>query len=33
VKDALAGGKWPVGIEEALAVAKIIDQAREISFR
>jgi predicted dehydrogenase len=33
VKNALAGGKWPVGIEEALAVAKIIDQAREISFR
>jgi scyllo-inositol 2-dehydrogenase (NADP+) len=33
VKNALAGGKWPVSIEEALAVAKIIDQAREISFR
>jgi predicted dehydrogenase len=33
VKAALAGGKWPVSTEEALAVAKIIDQAREISFR
>jgi predicted dehydrogenase len=33
VKNALAGGKWPVSTEEALAVAKIIDQAREISFR
>jgi hypothetical protein len=33
VKSALAGGKWPVSTEEALAVAKIIDQAREISFR
>ncbi|MEY2743371.1 MAG: hypothetical protein RL310_280 [Actinomycetota bacterium] len=33
VKNALAGGKWPVSVEEALAVAKIIDQAREISFR
>ena len=33
VKNALAGGKWPVSTDEALAVAKIIDQAREISFR
>ena len=33
VKAALAGGKWPVSTVEALAVAKIIDQAREISFR
>ena len=33
VKNALAGGKWPVSTVEALAVAKIIDQAREISFR
>ena len=33
IKNALAGGKWPVSAEEALAVAKIIDQAREISFR
>ena len=33
VKNALAGEKWPVSTEEALAVAKIIDQAREISFR
>ena len=33
VKEALSGGKWPVTTNEALAVAKIIDQAREISFR
>jgi scyllo-inositol 2-dehydrogenase (NADP+) len=33
VKAALTGGKWPVSIEEALAVAMIIDQAREKSFR
>ena len=33
VKNALAGGKWPVSTEEALAVAIIINQAREISFR
>ncbi len=33
VKAALTGGKWPVSIEEALAVAIIIDQARERSFR
>jgi hypothetical protein len=33
VKNALAGGKWPVSTVESLAVAKIIDQAREISFR
>jgi hypothetical protein len=33
VKSALAGGEWPVTKDEALAVAKIIDKAREISFR
>lgn len=33
VKAALNGGEWPVTTDEALAVAKIIDQAREISFR
>jgi hypothetical protein len=33
VKAALNGGEWPVSTDEALAVAKIIDQAREISFR
>jgi predicted dehydrogenase len=33
VKQALKGGPWPVTIEEALAVAKIIDEARETSFR
>ena len=33
VNGALSGGKWPVGIDEALAVAAIIDQAREASFR
>jgi len=33
VKAALAGSPWPVTTDEALAVAKIIDQAREISFR
>ena len=33
VKEALSGGKWPVTTDEALAVAKIIDKAREISFR
>jgi len=33
VKAALSGGKWPVTTNEALAVAKIIDKAREISFR
>ena len=33
VKNALSGGKWPVSTDQALAVAKIIDQAREISFR
>lgn len=33
VKAALTGGVWPVSTQEALAVAKIIDQAREISFR
>ena len=33
VKQALEGGSWPVSINEALAVAKIIDEARETSFR
>ena len=33
VKDALSGGEWPVSVEEALAVADLIDQAREKSFR
>jgi predicted dehydrogenase len=33
VKAALTGAAWPVTTDEALAVAKIIDQAREISFR
>jgi len=33
VKAALAGSTWPVTTDEAIAVAKIIDQAREISFR
>jgi len=33
VNGALSGGKWPVSIDEALAVAAIIDQAREASFR
>lgn len=33
VKQALDGGPWPVSVEEALTVAKIIDEAREISFR
>jgi predicted dehydrogenase len=33
VKHALSGGAWPVTTEEALAVAEIIDKAREISFR
>ncbi|MFN7802368.1 MAG: hypothetical protein ACK5N3_02375 [Actinomycetes bacterium] len=33
VKAALSGSPWPVTTDEALAVAKIIDQAREISFR
>ncbi|MEY4205986.1 MAG: hypothetical protein RLZZ154_792 [Actinomycetota bacterium] len=33
VKQALEGGPWPVTIDEALAVAKIIDEARETSFR
>ena len=33
VKNALAGGKWPVSTAEALVVAEIIDKAREISFR
>jgi predicted dehydrogenase len=33
VKAALTGAAWPVTTDEALAVAKIIDQARQISFR
>lgn len=33
VNGALSGGKWPVSTDEALAVARIIDQAREVSFR
>ncbi len=33
VRLALQGGKWPVSTDEALAVATIIDQAREVSFR
>lgn len=33
VKAALVGGEWPVTVEEALAVAELIDQAREKSFR
>jgi predicted dehydrogenase len=33
VKQALKGGPWPVTTDEALAVAKIIDEARETSFR
>jgi predicted dehydrogenase len=33
VKNALAGGRWPVTLQEAIAVATIINQAREISFR
>ena len=33
VKQALAGGAWPVTTDEALTVAALIDQAREKSFR
>ena len=33
VNGALSGGNWPVSIDEVLAVAAIIDQAREASFR
>jgi scyllo-inositol 2-dehydrogenase (NADP+) len=33
VKEALAGGSWPVTTDEALMVAKLLDKAREISFR
>jgi predicted dehydrogenase len=33
VKQALKGGAWPVTTDEALAVARIIDEAQEISFR
>jgi len=33
VNSALSGGSWPVSTDEALAVAAIIDQAREASFR
>ena len=33
VKQALSGGVWPVTTDEALSVAEIIDNAREISFR
>jgi predicted dehydrogenase len=33
VKEALSGGSWPVSIDEALNVAKIIDLARQNSIR
>jgi predicted dehydrogenase len=33
VKEALSGGSWPVSIDEALTVAKIIDLARQNSIR
>jgi predicted dehydrogenase len=33
VKEALSGGSWPVSMDEALNVAKIIDLARQNSIR